>query len=108
MDLPRTRFLSVLRENQGLIYDHSVQDEATQSGVIVYLPTGLSVLNPVPVRSVDAATANFALLGSLIRRCQDSHTLCNQAESQDKLPYIYLIDCIGERELFENIQTEVI
>jgi hypothetical protein len=96
MDLPRTRFLSVLRENQELIYDYSVQDKPTQSGVMVYLPTGLSVLNPVPVRSVDAATANFALLGSLIRRCQDSHTLCNQAECQDKLPYIYLIDCIGE------------
>lgn len=93
--LPRTRFLSVLRHNHKLQYDYSVQREVTQSGLIVYLPTGTSP-NSVPVRSINALV-DFRLLRSFLQRCKDSHSVCNQMKNRHDLSYIYLIDCLQER-----------
>ncbi|PVH88634.1 HET-domain-containing protein [Cadophora sp. DSE1049] len=100
MDLRRTRFLSVLRENATLQYDYSIKDEIVQSGVIVYLPTDLPA--PSPVHSINAATVDFGLLSSLIEHCQSSHSLCTQVEVRCSLPYIYLINCAEERVVREH------
>jgi len=67
MDLPRTRFLSILRENSRLRYDYGVKDEITQSGVVVYLPQDLP--SPSLVHSINTATADFGLLNSLLKHC---------------------------------------
>jgi hypothetical protein len=102
MGLPRTRFLSVLRENSALQYDYSVKDEITQSGVIVYLPTNLPTPSPSPVHSINATTVDFGLLNSLIKHCQRSHSLCTQVEVRCSLPYIYLINCVEARVVREH------
>ena len=101
-NLPRSRFLSVLRENSRLKYDYSIQDEITQSGVMIYLPTDLPSLSPPPIRSFNSVTVDFKLLDSLIPHCQGSHALCTQMEDRYSLPYIYLINCIEERIVREH------
>lgn len=102
IDLPRTRFLSVLRENSRLQYDYEIKDEIIQSGIIVYLPTDVSAISPSPVHLINAATVDFGLLNSLIKHCQSSHSLCTQVESRCSLPYIYLINCVEERVVREH------
>jgi hypothetical protein len=96
-NLPRSRFLSVLRENSRLTYDSSIQDEITQPGVMIYLPIDTSSLSPPIVRSVNSAAVDFELLASLITHCQESHALCNHVENRHSLDYIYLINCVEER-----------
>jgi len=61
MDRRRSRFLSVLRENSRLVYDHSVQDEITRYYVVLYLPTDLPAPFPVRIRPIDAATVDYVL-----------------------------------------------
>jgi hypothetical protein len=100
--VPRTPFLSVIRQNKKLRYDFSVKEEVTQNGIVVYRPTDSSESDPMPVHSVDAEIVDFTLLSSFIRRCQDSHTLCNQVESRYNLPYIYLINCIEKKVVREH------
>lgn len=102
MNLPRTRFLSVLRENSTLHYDYAVKDEITQSGLIVHVPNDLPALSPPSVRTVNTTTVDFKLLSSLINHCQKSHSQCNQVDDRCSLPYIYLIDCVEERVVREH------
>ena len=102
MNLPRTRFLSVLRENSTLHYDYAVKDEIVQSGLIVYVPSDLPAPSPSSVRTVNPTTVDFKLLSSLIDHCQKSHFQCNKVDDQYRLPYIYLIDCIEERVVREH------
>ena len=97
--LPRSRFLSVLRESKSLIYDYSLEDEIVQPSVLVYSSASLTSLQ---ICSVNPATVDFKLLDSLIADCQGSHTLCIQVENRTCLPYIYLIDCIKERVVRED------
>jgi len=102
MNLPRTRFLSVLRENSTLHYDYAVKDEITQSGLIIHVPNDLPVLSPPSVRTVNTTSVDFKLLSSLINHCQNSHSQCNQVDDRCSLPYIYLIDCVEERVVREH------
>ena len=101
-NLRRSRFLSVLRENERLNYDYVIQDEITQCGVIICVEADDPSSDPVPVRSVSSTAVNYELLKSLISQCQESHTLCNKAYSQCNLSYIYLIDCLEERVVKEQ------
>lgn len=95
--LPRSRFLSVLRENSRQTYDGSILDEIIQSGLWVYLPIDLSSLPSPTIRSVNPVAVDFKLVASLISQCQGLHALCNKVEDRCSLPYIYLIDCTEER-----------
>ena len=99
--LVRNRFLSVLRDNSRLEYDYIIQNEATQNGILVYLP----VEQPTPsaVQLVDATMIDYRLLDSWLSDCQGLHNLCNRVEDQrSSLPYLYLIDCIQERVVRAN------
>ncbi|KAI3325999.1 heterokaryon incompatibility protein-domain-containing protein [Xylariaceae sp. AK1471] len=100
-NLPRSRFLSVLRDNKRLVYDMSIEDEITQPGVTIYLPIDTSSLTPPPVRSVSSAAVDFKLLASLITDCQKSHALCTPLESRH-MTYIYLINCVEETVVREH------
>ena len=102
--LPRSRFLSVLRENSRCRYDYEKQDEITQSGILVYVPIDLRSLPSPTVRLVNSVTVDFKLLDSLIADCQGFHTLCTKIEPRYSLPYVYLIDCTEERVVREDLR----
>ena len=79
--VPRHQFLSVLRENPKLVYDYAIQKEATQQGLLTYIPRGLQCSSSDPIQFVDASSINFQLLNSWIEHCQQSHISCNRSES---------------------------
>lgn len=86
-------FLGVLRENSRLVFDHRIDDEIAQTGVIVYLSVGTESLSPV--RSIEPATVDYEKLRSWLESCQDSHVSCSEVEfRQSTLEYINLIDCL--------------
>ncbi|CAF9932643.1 MAG: hypothetical protein HETSPECPRED_008410 [Heterodermia speciosa] len=97
--LPRSRFISVLRENKSLIYGYHIETEIVQSGVLVYSMAS----SPSPqISSVNPVTVDFKFLASLIAHCQGSHALCTQLEDRNSLPYLYLIDCAEEKVVREH------
>ena len=102
--LPRSRFLSVLRENSRSRCSYEMQDEIIQSGILVYIPIDLRSLPSPTVRSVSSVSVDFKLLDSLIADCQGFHTLCNNVEHRYSLPYIYLIDCTEERVVLGDLR----
>ena len=101
--LPQSRFLSVLRENLRCRYNYEMQDEIIQSGILVYIPQDLRSLPFPTFRLVNRVTVDFELLNSLIADCQGFHTLCTKVEHRHSLPYVYLIDCIEERIVREDL-----
>jgi hypothetical protein len=88
----------VLRENAGIHYDFSVQEEIFEAGVIVHVPAEPERSISSTVHLIDGAISDWGLLGSWISHCQTSHPICTLGEGrQIGLPYIYLIDCIQGR-----------
>jgi Heterokaryon incompatibility protein (HET) len=91
----RTPFLSVLRENAGIYYNYSVQEEIFEAGVIAYVPAEHERSISSTLHLIEGATADWGLLGSWINHCQISHVMCRLREDRHiGLPYIYFIDCI--------------
>jgi hypothetical protein len=94
----RTPFLSVLRENAGIYYNFSIQEDIFEAGVIVYVPAEHERSISSTLHLIEGATADWGLLGSWINHCQTSHVMCRlRGDRQIGLPYIHLIDCIQEK-----------
>ncbi|KAH8671669.1 heterokaryon incompatibility protein-domain-containing protein [Xylariales sp. PMI_506] len=104
--LRRSRFLSVLRENSRLVYDHVVRNEMAQFGIITYVPDRRAAVAAddndydVPtssIRVLETVTPDYDLLGSIIRHCAETHASCVHDNHLDSLPYVNLIDCLENR-----------
>jgi hypothetical protein len=89
--LPRL-FLSVLRQNERLRYDHSIEDEIVQQGLVIFTPkTNQTSLD---VSLVNPDLVDYSLLSSSMMHCKESHDVCRPSfENGDTLSYINLIDC---------------
>jgi hypothetical protein len=88
-------FLSVLRENSRLIFDHRIEDEIVQSGVIVYLPARSE--SSSPIQSIDPAIVDYRKLRQRLDHCMVSHHNCGKIEARpSNLDYLNLIDCVNE------------
>lgn len=96
------RFLSVIRENSRLEYDHKIQNEIGQNGLILFKP--VNIKKPTSIHEVDPTTIDYDLLSSWTSECETRHfrTCQGRQREHSKLPYINLIDCHDEKV----IQTE--
>jgi hypothetical protein len=90
--LPRSRFLSILRENTRLVYDNNIQDEIVQSGVVVMHESG-NTANSSPVRTINPSRVDYEFIAACLDTCEKTHDICKQIPHEFNLPFIQLIDC---------------
>ncbi|KAH8651901.1 heterokaryon incompatibility protein-domain-containing protein [Tricladium varicosporioides] len=89
---PPSPFMSVIRENSRLQYDHRIQNEIGQRGVVVYRSHEKDKCQTI--RDIKA-TIDYEQVDSWISNCKGHHTQCSRnVNPTHVLEYLNLIDCI--------------